>query len=281
MKTRVISATVAIILLALVVYMGETAIGLAVFVLALAGVHEFGKALEKVGFKPVYILSYISCLPLLYLAVLDLLPWTVIAVMDGKYPYVAALGLFVLVLLLLCIVMFSGGRYKIADAAVTLLGIFYIAYMLSFVTLTRSIEKGHMYIWFIFIGAWATDTFAFFTGITIGKKKIVPSISPKKTLEGYIGGVLGCIPAMVVFGRCFSGELGIPVAHLAALGFVCGVVSQLSDWSASAVKRAAGIKDYGNIMPGHGGVLDRLDSILFTAPAVYFYIIIFITGVRT
>jgi phosphatidate cytidylyltransferase len=281
MKARVVSACAAILLLAVIVYLGETAIGLAVFVLAAAGVREFNGALEKAGFKPVYVLSYLSCLPVLYLAVAGLMPWQVIAMMDGKYSDAAALCLFVLVVLASCFVMFSGGRYKIADAAVTLTGIFYVVCMLSFVTLTRSMDKGYLYIWFIFIGAWATDTFAFFTGITIGKTKIVPSISPKKTLEGCIGGVLGCMLAMVVFGRCFNDALQIPVAHLAVLGFICGVISQLSDWSASAVKRAAGLKDYGNIMPGHGGVLDRLDSILFTAPAVYFYINIFITGVGT
>lgn len=280
MKTRFISAAAAIVLLALVVYMGETAIGLAVFVLALAGIREFDRALEKVGFKPVYVISYLSCLPLLYIAVSNFLPRSAIAMLGGKQAVMAALGLFVPVVLMLCFFMFSGGRYKIADVAATLLGVLYVAYLLSFVTLTRSMEKGYLYIWFIFIGAWATDTFAFFTGKALGKTKIIPSISPNKTLEGCIGGVLGCILAMVVFGRCFSNELRIPVVHMAALGLICGVVSQVSDWSASAVKRAAGIKDYGNIMPGHGGILDRLDSILFTAPAVYFYISLFITGVR-
>lgn len=280
MKTRIISAAAAIMLLALVVYMGETAIGLAVFVLALAGIREFDMALEKVGFKPVYVISYLACLPLLYIAVSNLLPWQAIVMIDGKQAVMAVLGLFVLVVLMLCFFMFSAGTYKIADVAATLLGVLYVAYLLSFVTLTRSMEKGYLYIWFIFIGAWATDTFAFFTGKALGRTKIIPSISPNKTLEGCIGGVLGCILAMVVVGRYFYGELRIPVVHLAALGLICGVVSQVSDWSASAVKRAAGIKDYGNIMPGHGGVLDRLDSILFTAPAVYFYISLFITGVR-
>jgi phosphatidate cytidylyltransferase len=105
--------------------------------------------------------------------------------------------------------------------------------------------------------------------------KIVPKISPKKTLEGCIGGVAGCIIAMTLFGYFFRNELNVPLIHFAVLGLICGIISQLGDWSASAVKRAVGIKDYGNLMPGHGGVLDRVDSILFTAPAVYFYINIF------
>ena len=171
--------------------------------------------------------------------------------------------------------MFSGGKYEVKDIAVTLLGIIYIPFLFSFFTLTRRMEQGHLYIWLILIGACVTDTFAFFTGITIGRVKIVPKISPKKTLEGCIGGVAGCIIAMTLFGYFFRNELNVPLIHFAVLGLICGIISQLGDWSASAVKRAVGIKDYGNLMPGHGGVLDRVDSILFTAPAVYFYINIF------
>lgn len=126
----------------------------------------------------------------------------------------------------------------------------------------------------ILIGACATDIFAYFTGVAIGRTKILPAISPKKSLEGSIGGVLGCTAAMAVFGlfeRRLSG--GMPFYHFIILGVICGVISQLGDWAASAVKRYAEIKDFGNIMPGHGGVLDRIDSMLFVAPMVYFYII--------
>jgi len=151
----------------------------------------------------------------------------------------------------------------------------YIPFLFSFFTLTRQMEAGYLYIWLILIGACATDTFAFFTGLAVGRVKIVPKISPKKTLEGCIGGVAGCVISMTVFGACFRNGMDVPLMQFAVLGFICGIISQLGDWSASAVKRAAGIKDYGNIMPGHGGVLDRIDSILFTAPAVYFYINLF------
>jgi phosphatidate cytidylyltransferase len=136
-------------------------------------------------------------------------------------------------------------------------------------------EKGYLYIWLIFIGAWATDTFAYFTGVALGKTKILPKVSPKKSLEGSIGGVLGCMAGMLLFGLYFTSMFDVPVYHFAILGGICGVVSQIGDWAASAVKRAVNIKDYGNIMPGHGGVLDRLDSVLFVAPVVYFYINLF------
>jgi phosphatidate cytidylyltransferase len=84
---------------------------------------------------------------------------------------------------------------------------------------------------------------------------------------------------MLAFGSIFKAELGVPLIHFAVIGLLCGVISQIGDWSASSIKRAVGIKDFGNIMPGHGGVLDRLDSILFVAPVVYFYINLFFQGV--
>lgn len=293
MKTRIISAAVALVLLAGVMYLGRTAIGLAIFLLALIGIHEFFNALNKAGFKPVYVLGYLSCLLLLYPVILSLTESGMKEMLGGSSAstgglnalvigmsvligantfMIAAMFVFTLIIALFCIMMFSNGRYSISDIAVTLFGIAYVVFLFSFVTLTRNMENGYLYIWLIFIGAWATDTFAYFTGVAIGKTKILPRISPKKSLEGCIGGVLGCMLAMVLFGLYFKNVLAVPVIQFAILGLLCGVISQIGDWSASAVKRAAGVKDYGNIMPGHGGVLDRLDSILFVAPVVYFYI---------
>ncbi|HQD30328.1 MAG TPA: phosphatidate cytidylyltransferase [Clostridiales bacterium] len=274
MKTRVISAIAAILLLIAVICLGEVAIGLTVCLLATLAVREFNSALEKGGFRPVEVVSFASCVPLLYIAVSGILPSA--AVVSGSSALLAAaVFAFVLLVSLFCFMMFSDGKYGIRDVSATLLGMIYIPFLFSFVTLTRQIEAGHLYIWLIFIGASATDTFAFFTGITIGKRKIVPKISPNKTLEGCIGGVIGCIIAVVAFGAVFKNSLDVSYLHFAILGLICGIISQLGDWSASVIKRAVGIKDFGNIMPGHGGVLDRIDSILFTAPAVYFYINIF------
>ncbi len=269
MKTRIISAAVAIVVLAGVMYLGSTAVGLAIFILALIGIHEFYNALEKIGFKPIYPIGYFSCLALLYPVISALLQ---VNIKTNAVLLFAAMFTFAFIVLLFCLMMFSNGRYSLADAAMTLFGITYVAFLFYFVTLTRYTSLGYLYIWLIFIGAWATDTFAYFTGVAIGKTKILPKISPKKSLEGCIGGVLGSVLAMLLFGLCFNDVLKIPALHFAILGLLCGVISQIGDWSASAVKRAAGIKDYGNIMPGHGGVLDRLDSILFVAPVVYFYI---------
>lgn len=272
MRTRVISAAAAIGLLAVITYLGSLAIGIAVFALSLIGMHEFYKALSKGGFSPVYPVGYLACLPLLYLAFAGSMPG-LSGVMDtGAALTAVAAGAFLLLVLLFCLLIFSDGKYTAADVSVTFLGMIYVAFLFSFVTLTRNMGNGYLYIWLIFIGAWATDTFAYFTGISIGKTKILPKVSPKKSLEGSIGGIVGCILAMLLFGVFFNRILNVPLIHFAILGSICGMVSQIGDWAASAVKRSVDIKDYGNIMPGHGGVLDRLDSILFVAPAVYFYI---------
>lgn len=278
MKTRVISAAVAIVLLAAVVYMGSLAIGVMIFILATVGICEFFRALEKGGFRPVYPAGYLACLPLLYIAILDFLPDTAGAAGTAGADillHAMVIGVFVLMVLLFCLLIFSNGIYTVADISITLFGIVYVVLLISFVTLTRNMENGYLHIWMIFIGAWATDTFAYFTGVTIGKTKILPKVSPKKSLEGCIGGVAGCMLVMLLFGLYFNNVLGVPLYHFALLGGICGMISQIGDWAASAVKRAVNIKDYGSIMPGHGGVLDRLDSVLFVAPVVYFYISLF------
>ena len=272
MKVRIISATVAIALLAVVVYLGSQAIGAAVFIIALIGIYEFYRALEKGGYKPVYSAGFFACLPLLYIAFSGMLPDTeeVVSLLNAL-----AIGLFALMVFLFCLLIFSNGKFTVADISVTLLGIIYVVFLFSFLPLTRNLWNGYLYIWLIFIGAWATDTFAYFIGISIGRTKILPRVSPNKSLEGCIGGVLGSILAMLVFGLYFFNVLNVPLYHFAILGVLCGVISQIGDWAASAVKRAMSIKDYGKIMPGHGGVLDRLDSVMFVAPVVYFYIIMF------
>lgn len=120
----------------------------------------------------------------------------------------------------------------------------------------------------IFIGAWVTDTFAYFSGYFLGKHKLIPSVSPKKTVEGAIGGSLATTIVYGVYGWFMAGDVKTTVI-LVAVGLIASVISQLGDLSASLVKRHWGIKDYGNLFPGHGGVLDRFDSILAVSAFLY------------
>jgi len=268
MKTRIISALAAISVLAVVIFLGRVAVGIAVFMLALIAVYEFNEAMKKGGFRPVKILGYLACLPLLYLAYTGY--------SGNGLVTVFSVIVFILMVILLSLIVFKNKDYSLTDISVTLFGIIYIAFLFSYITLSRNLEGGYLYLWIILIGACTTDIFAYFTGVSMGKTKIIPAVSPKKTLEGSIGGVVGCVASMALFGVYAGSLLGIPLYHFFILGGLCGIISQFGDWAASAIKRFAGIKDFGNILPGHGGVLDRIDSILFTAPLVYFYVFLFI-----
>ena len=147
---------------------------------------------------------------------------------------------------------------------------FYIIFALNMIVYIRDYPDGqYMYI-LILVGAWVTDTFAYFCGMLFGrggKHKLIPDVSPKKTWEGSIGGVLFCMLAMVIFGLIVNhiSELKADYLMLLIGGFLISIVSQVGDLCMSVIKRTYGIKDYGKLFPGHGGVLDRFDSILAVA----------------
>lgn len=144
---------------------------------------------------------------------------------------------------------------------------------LLFIFLTRGLDNGFTWVLLLFSATWASDTFAYFTGRLFGRNKLAPLLSPKKTIEGAVGGVLGSIVTAFIFAQYVLNTSLIP---LVLLGLGIGVASLLGDLVESALKRQANIKDSGQIIPGHGGVLDRFDSLLFTAPLVYYYVKLFI-----
>lgn len=165
-------------------------------------------------------------------------------------------------------VIFSKGEIQYNDACTLCLTVFYILFALNMIIYIRDYDRymngAYLYI-LIFIGAWVTDTFAYFTGVFLGKHKLVPDVSPKKTVEGAIGGTIFCAVAFVVFGVIVGliDKTAEPnYLYLAISGLLIAVISQAGDLIMSVIKRHYEIKDYGNILPGHGGMLDRLDSML-------------------
>lgn len=264
MKTRVISAMVGLVLLFVIVFAPRQILTAGIFVLAIIGLHEFYSAVSVNGYRPVKLMGYLACIPLL-----------IFYFMDIKYVIFCV---FAILAILMGLAVFRHEKYNIVDISLTAFGILYVPFLFLFIILTRNLENGFYLIWMIFIGAWITDTFAYFTGIGIGKRKLIPSISPKKTVEGSIGGVIGCMAVMTLYGMLVvNSRLGnIPWYHYIIIGLLCGIISQVGDLAASSIKRYVKIKDYGKIMPGHGGVLDRFDSILFVAPVIYFYMSFFI-----
>ncbi len=195
--------------------------------------------------------------PLFYLSGTELLP-----------PYL--LGL----LLILFAVRFLRGE-ELAGAlpwvSERLLGVVYIAVPLSYLIVLRETPLGPWWILFVFIVIWANDTFAYYVGRALGRKKLCPKVSPGKTVEGAAGGLLGGVLAAVIFVK--FAELGMAPAVIVACALLLGALGIAGDLVESVLKRGAGVKDSGSIIPGHGGVLDRLDSTLFAVPAMYYCVI--------
>lgn len=179
--------------------------------------------------------------------------------------------LFLLLLLLCYVVTFP--KYKTEQVLLTFFGLFYVVMMLSYIYQVRILENGAILVWLIFICSWGSDTCAYCVGMAIGKKKIFPKLSPKKSLEGCIGGILGSALLGFIYGTILKEHVTIvshPQIAFTLIGAAGSVISQIGDLAASAIKRNYDIKDYGKLIPGHGGILDRFDSIIVTAPIVYY-----------
>ncbi len=206
----------------------------------------------------------------------------------GAVGYLAAAGYYALVYLeeeelafygLLCFLMvlmavyvLTFPKFRAEQVLAAFFGLVYVAVMISFIYLVRQEESGAYLVWLIFICSWGCDTCAYCVGILMGKHKMAPVLSPKKSVEGGVGGVAGAALIGLIYGLVFREHITIfdnPAASLALLGAVGGVISQIGDLTASAIKRNYNVKDYGKLIPGHGGILDRFDSVIITAPILY------------
>ena len=174
-------------------------------------------------------------------------------------------------ILFLAVYVFSFPKYQTEQVIMAFFGLFYVHVMLMYVYLTRMLDGGVYLVWLIFLGSWGSDTCAYCVGMLFGKHKMAPVLSPKKSVEGAVGGAAGAMILGMIYGAVFAEQ--IPVEHAVfGCGIVCLVgagISQIGDLAASAIKRNHNVKDYGKLIPGHGGILDRFDSVIFVAPAVY------------
>jgi len=258
MKTRILSGFIMLPFLA-VLYFGGYVLMAGCFAIGAAGVYEFFKGFHHIEIKPSYPIAFVSAAGLYAVNIFDAsnqlyLLWA--------FASVAASLLY----------LFRIDERKPEDAMATLTGIFYVVFFSFHMVLTDQTDASVL-VWLIIFGAFGTDICAYFTGVAFGKHKLCPKISPKKTIEGSVGGIIGSIAVCGLFGYFFAGEYFV---HCLIIGGLAGIVSQFGDLTASVFKRKMGIKDYGNLIPGHGGILDRFDSLLFTAPLVYYYIVLII-----
>ena len=257
--TRLISGIVLVILAAFLLVKGGTLLFLVSLAISLIGLFELYRVM-KIQKELPGLVGYGAVLA--YYAIV----WTG---MDRHVTFLAIAAL----MLLMTIYVFTFPKFTTEQITVAFFGIFYVGLMLSYLYQVRAMADGKYLVWLIFLSSWGCDTCAYCAGMLLGKHRLAPVLSPKKSIEGAVGGVvgsalLGCIYAYF-FGAKMD-EVSNPMVACAVACAIAAVISQIGDLAASAIKRNHNVKDYGNLIPGHGGVLDRFDSMIFTAPAIYF-----------
>lgn len=268
MKTRIISAIVIIGPLLIFFVLGGVPLLAFCLVLSAIGMHEFYKGYSNIGVHPGRNWAY-ALLVALYVIIFfgeftKLAPTT--------YTHLLLMWTFGTVCLGLLMTLIRKD-HNVLDGPVTSLGLLYIGFFAAHMSLINCIYKYKYMVWLVLLAAFGQDTFAYFSGYLFGKHKMAPNISPKKTVEGAVGGVIGATIICGVFGWfVYRPEF----VHCIIIGFVGAFFGIAGDLIASAFKRNMGIKDYGNLIPGHGGVMDRFDSVVLVAPFVYYYILLFI-----
>lgn len=265
---RVLSALILFPIVALILVFGhQYFVDGVIAIIAIMSLHEFYKAF-RTG-KKANPVSWAGYLAAAAIAIMHMIPTTLILkVIGGIIP--------ISIFILFATVIFGKGKTTIKDIAITAFGICYIVLFLMFLPIIReNLTNGKILIWFVFFAAWGTDVFAYFVGKNFGKHKFT-EISPNKTIEGCIAGTLGAVIVVLTYAMICHKIWNIQFNYLyiAIMGTILSILSQIGDLSASAVKRYTGIKDYSNLIPGHGGMLDRIDSILFIAPFAYFLLML-------
>jgi len=260
LKTRVLTAIIGIPFLILFLLIDPIWLASLAAIASIIGINEFYKACGVSNKKGISIVGYITGAALCFGA------WF------SKEIYMIIIILTLLALFYQMLV--NHKNVNVDDISKIIFGIIYISFFLSNVIYIRVMDNGQYYIWITFLGAFITDSCAYFVGCAIGKHKLCPEISPKKTIEGAIGGVVGTGIVFIVFSlivnHFFATDFNLIKTFL--LGIIVAIISQMGDLSASIIKRKYGIKDFGNLLPGHGGILDRCDSLIMVAPVMYMYL---------
>jgi len=256
---RWISGVVAVpLLVAIIFYGSEEVFDAFIVIIILGALIEYNRMVFDEGFSREKLQGLIIAV---------LIP---LAVSSGDLRIVlAVIALSMIGVFSLSLVGINGHSIDVVSVSKLVLGFVYIPFMLSHFILMRHTDDGMVWIFFILILAFSGDIAAFYVGRSIGKRKLMPLVSPGKTVEGTVGLLIGSVAGCVLFQHLFLQEL--PVFHAAALGFLGGIVGQLGDLCESVIKRACGVKDSGSLVIGHGGLLDRLDCLIFIAPFVYYY----------
>ena len=251
-KTRLISGIVLVIIALATIISGSWILFFTLLAVSLIGMRELYKVM-KVSDEHVTVLELVGYLGavLYYIA------------MKADFGNYGTMAIIISMILILFVYVFGYPKYHAEQVMAAFFGVVYVAVMLSFIYLTRSLPDGKFLVWLIFLCSWGCDTCAYCVGMLIGKHKMAPVLSPKKSIEGAVGGVAGAALLGVIYAAATQGKM-------AEYALICAVGAMVGDLAASAIKRNQNIKDYGKLIPGHGGILDRFDSVIITAPVIYY-----------
>lgn len=258
--TRISSALIGFPLVVLIMIIGNKhVISVSMAIIALLSMSEYLNAVSKKA-NPVKWVSYLSCG---LISLLGLLP-------AGLYANVILAAIPTILLLLFLQVIVTEMKTNFNDLVYTFVGIIYIAFCVGSMAMVRNLENGKILIWYIFWAGWATDVFAYSIGRRFGKHKF-SKVSPKKSIEGCVAGTIGAIIVALVYTYFINTYSAVQYSYIniSIISLILSLVGQVGDFAASTIKRYVEIKDYGNLIPGHGGMLDRIDSIMFIAPFAY------------
>lgn len=261
MKDRLIGSVFVTIITLIMLFTGGIVSAIVLGTVSIFGLYEFMKVyhLEKSVFSYINYIGTIALYTILYLK---------------KEQFILPMLIF-MIMISLAMYVFMFPKYKDNDIMKSFFGFVYISILLSYIFRVRALESGILLTCYIFISSWGNDVFAYLVGVSIGKHKFSPKVSPNKSIEGFIGGVIGAGLIGLLFAVLFAKNVtnaNIYYTMIAALGAIPAVVGDLA---ASAIKRNNDIKDYSHLIPGHGGILDRFDSVIFTAPIVFYLVEIF------
>lgn len=257
-KTRLLSGILLVIIALVTIITGGDVLFATILAISLIGMTEIYKIME-INNKLLGGVSYAAAV--VYFALIRF----------GMTEWITMFTIAFLIVLM-AVYVFTYPKYRAEHIMLAFFGLFYVAVMLSYVYQIRMLEQGSFLVWLVFLCSWGCDTSAYCVGVTMGKHKMAPVLSPKKSVEGGIGGVLGAALLGAIYAVAinrFAGA-GADVLTYALICGVGGIISQVGDLAASAIKRNHDIKDYGKLIPGHGGILDRFDSVIITAPIIFY-----------
>lgn len=269
MTQRIVVGLIALPIVAAVLVLGGIWSTLAVWLMCVGGVYEFYQLMDKANFHPARWLGIL---------------WVTLLVVFYAHPlWGEQLPSFVpsltVILSASMLTVFIRALFQIEDPLYmwlsTIGGIVYCGVLGGQFAALRLLDNG---LWWLTIGiaiTWANDTAAYFTGVYLGRTRLWPRLSPKKTWEGTVGGLVGCGLVALAFYLLFTPPTGLSVTAVVALGVVGGILGLFGDLSISMLKRQIGVKDSGNVFPGHGGMLDRMDSLLFVMPFIYQFALLY------